>query len=424
MKRLLLIALVIVLASGLILSGCAKPAPAPAPGPGPSPAPAPAETIKIGLLYPLTGPMAMTGARMLEANKLAFEHAGNQVAGKKIEVISGDSGSQPAMAIDTARKMVEHDNVAIILGPIMGNVKIAVADYMSKVGKPHLNTSPASAPILTPAMPWSIAGGGSEEQFASGAGKYAGEGMGFKTVTLMTEDLFHAHGFVDFFKEAFAKDGGQVIQEQFTPYPSTDFASYLVALKDADALAAWYEGADAILFLAQVHDYGIRKRMPVYTVFFGAFMANFILDALPPAAADACIGEITTTPYTPLIDTPENKKFVDLFKQKYGSLPDDTDTTPYDGGTIAVKALEATNGDTTPAAIRDAILKLDFMGTQGRVRFDPETRCRIRDIYVCEVAKIEGKFAWAPVHVYKDVGPYGFASPPAPPPGGGPPPGH
>ena len=106
MKKLLMIVLVTVLVSGLIFSGCAKEPsePAPAPGPGPSPAPAPAETIKIGLLYPLTGPMAMTGARMLEANKLAFEHVGNQVAGKKIEVISGDSGSQPAMAIDTARK--------------------------------------------------------------------------------------------------------------------------------------------------------------------------------------------------------------------------------------------------------------------------------------------------------------------------------
>jgi len=366
--------------------------------------------------------MAMTGARMLEANKLAFEEIGNQVAGRKIEIVSGDSGSQVAMALDTARRMVENEKVSILLGPIMGNVKIAVAEYMSKVGIPHLNTSPASAPILTPAMPWSIAGGGSEQQFSSTSGVYAAQ-RGLKTVTVMTEDLFHAHGFADAFKYAFEDKGGKVIQEQFTSYPSTDFAPNLTALKNADVLAAWYEGSDAILFFTQVHDFGVRKKMPVTSIFFGSFYANFILNALPPAAAKACIGEITCTPYSPLLDHPENKKFVDLFKSKYGYLPDDTDTTPYDGGTIVIKALEATNGDTTPEKLRDAILNLDFMATQGRVVFDKETRCRIRNVYACEVAEMDGKYLWKNIYTFKDVQPWGFAPPPAPPPGAGGPPG-
>ncbi len=411
MKRLFLILLSIVLVSGLIFGACAAPAVAPG-----------KEPIKIGLLYPLTGGMAMTGARMLEANKLAFEHAGYAVAGRKIQVIQGDDGSQVAMAMDTARKMVENDKVSIILGPIMGNLKIAIAEYMSKVGLPHLNTSPASWPILTPPMSWSIAGGGSEQQFASASGLYAYE-RGLRKVTVLTEDLIHSHGFADAFKAAFEAKGGKVVQEQFTPYPCTDFAPYLTVLKDADALAAWYEGSDAVLFFTQVHDFGVRKRMPVTSIFFGSFYANFILHALPAAAADACLGEITVTPYSPLLDHAENKKFVDIFKKKYGYLPDDTDTTPYDGGTIVVNALKATGGDTTPAKLRDAILGLDFMGVQGRVVFDKGTRCRIRNVYVCKNDKVEGKFLWTPVYTFKDVPPAGFAPPPAPPPGAGPPPG-
>jgi len=305
----------------------------------------------------------------------------------------------------------------------MGNVKMAVADYMSKAGVPHLNTSPSPFPILTPAMPWSFAGGGSEQQFSSAAGAYAYE-LGHRTVAIMTEDLMHAHGFVYAFKAAFEGKGGKVIQEQYTPYPSTDFASYLIALKDADVLAAWYEGSDAILFLTQVHDYGIRKRMPVMGAFFGSFFANFILHALPPEAAEATIGEITATPYTPFLEHEENKKYVELFQQKYGYLPDDTDTTPYDGGLIILEALKATGGDTTPEKLREAILKVDFMGTQGRIHFDHETQCRIRNVYVCKVDKVEGKYAWVPIHTFKDVPPFGFAPPPPPPPGSGPPPGH
>lgn len=423
MKKVLFYTVLVLVLASLMITACAAPAPTPTPSPGPAPSPAPSAQppIKIGMIYPLTGPMAMTGARMLEANKLAFEEIGNKVAGRTIQIVSGDSGSQVAMALDTARRMVENEKVAIVLGPIMGNVKIAVAEYMSKVGVPHLNTSPASAPILTPAMPWSIAGGGSEQQFSSASGVYAAQ-RGLKEVTVMTEDLFHAHGFADAFKYAFESKGGKVIQEQFTPYPSNDFAPYLTALKPANALAAWYEGSDAILFFTQVNDFGIRKKMPVTSIFFGSFFANFILHALPPAAAKACVGEITVTPYSPFLDHAENKKFVDNFNKKFGYLPDDTDTTPYDGGLILIKALEKTGGDTTPAKLRDAILDLDFMATQGRVKFDKQTRCRIKNVYACEVVEQGGKYLWKNIYTFTDVPPWGFAPPPAPPPGAGGPP--
>ena len=165
-KVFICIASVLVFAS-LIISGCTPS------GSG--------EVIKVGLLYPTTGPMAMTGARRVEANTLAFERVNYKVAGKTIEVVVGDSGSQPAMAIDTARRMVENDNVAIILGPIMGNVKLAVAEYMTKVGVPHLNTSPSPWPILVAGMDWSFAGGGAEQQFSSSAGHYAYD-AGFRKV--------------------------------------------------------------------------------------------------------------------------------------------------------------------------------------------------------------------------------------------------
>ena len=165
-----------------------------------------------------------------------------------------------------------------------------------------------------------------------------------------------------------------MIQEQYVPSPATDFASYLANLKQADAVAAWFEGADSIMFLTQVHQFGIRKKMPMYSAFFGAFMAPFILNAMPKEAADACIGEIVTTSYSPLIDTDINKKFVAEYKQKFGVTPDDTGSTPYDAGNILLNALKATGGDTTPAKLREAILNVDFIGVQGHIRFDHATQ--------------------------------------------------
>ena len=163
-----------------------------------------------------------------------------------------------------------------------------------------------------------------------------------------------------------------------------------------------------------------ERRCLCIAAFFGSFMSTFILSGIPKEAADACIGEITTTPYSPLIDTDINKKFVAEYRQKFGSTPDDTASTAYDGGNILLNALKATGGDTTAAKLKDAILNVDFAGVQGRVRFDKTLKCRIRDIYVCKVDKVNGEYTWVPVFTYKDVPPAGFAPPPAPPPGAAP----
>ncbi len=355
---------------------------------------------------------------MRDANMLAFEDAGFEVAGRKIEVIVADSGGHASMAIDGARKLVEHDKVCTILGPITGDEKIAVADYMSKVGVPHLNTSPCPWPILM--MPWSIAGGGLEQQFCSAAGKYAAEVMHYKTLTAITSDANFARDFVTAFKAAFEAGGGKIIQEQYAPFPGNDFGSFLTNLKDNDAVAAWFQGSDSILFLTQVYEFGIRQRMPIYAIYFGNFMQSYLLSEMPKDAADACIGEITTTPYTPFIDTDVNRKFVAEYRQKFGVTPDDTGSTPYDGGNILLHALEANGSNTTPESLREAILNVDFLGVQGRVIFDKSLECRIRDVYVCKVDYVDGEYTWVPVFTYKDVPPAGFAPIPSPPPGAGP----
>lgn len=144
MKKLFLVPLVILLVSVFIFSGCAKPTPAPSPAP--TPAPTPAGTIKVGVMYPLTGPLAMTGKRMVDAATFAFEQAG-LIAGKKIEVIAEDTGEpDPSIAVDKARKLVEFDKVCAIIGPLTPPAKFSVGSYMAQAGVPR---SPLTLTCLT-----------------------------------------------------------------------------------------------------------------------------------------------------------------------------------------------------------------------------------------------------------------------------------
>jgi len=157
--------------------------------------------------------------------------------------------------------------------------------------------------------------------------------------------------------------------------------------------------------------------MPLVGAFHGSFFAFFILNRISPAAADAVVGEYCVTPYTHLLDNETNKKFVPEFTEKFKRPPFESDVGPYEASLVAINALKATGGDTSPDKLRKAILELKMDTPGGPLVFDPKTKCRIRDIYIFKVDKQEGHYVWVPVYTYKNVPPFGLGPPPGPPPG-------
>jgi branched-chain amino acid transport system substrate-binding protein len=373
-----------------IFPGCAVLGPAP---------------IKIGVLYPLTGPVSMAGKLMTNATDFAFEQVGYEIAGRKIELIFEDEGYFPDIAIDKVRKLLEHDKVDVIIGPLQAGHLAASATITSKAGIPHLSPGPQSLKMSK--YEWLISPMGSAPQIVYPMGLYAYDELGFRTVTILAEDTASGHHFIDPFIESFKSKGGKIIQEQYTPFPTSDFAPYLTKLEDADAVVAWESGAQGILFLTQYHEFGGRKRMPVLPAYFGAFYQPMIVRNLKPEVADAMIGEYANAFWTPLIELDESKQFINDFEEKFGFTPTDVSANPYSVAQIVVKALEATGGDTTPGTLREAILAVDFISNIGRVHFDAETKFAYRDLYICKLDKIGEEYVFVPIYTYKDVHPRG-----------------
>ena len=366
------------------------------------------EVIKIGHMRPLTGPMAQMSQEKVRSFDWAFERIGYLVAGKKIEIIVGDSEASAEKAIDVARKMVEKDQVALIVGPTQGGEVMPVAGYMNQRGWPHLVTTQEPPPIVIKKMKWTISSGGTEPQAPSPMAVYAYEKAGIRKVITLSGDFAPGHGFLGAFISTFKKKGGQVVQEVYTPYPTQDFGPYLTALKDADAVVAWLDGDQAIKLLTQYHEFGIDKRMPVIGATWGAFLAPYILGALPPAAADATVGYLVPTAYSPLLETPFNKQWVADFKAKFGFTPEDTSAGAYQGAMCIIEALEATGGDTSPEKLRQALLSVNFDSPFGRVTFDPNTGVRHIDMHISKIVKQGNEYLWQPIYTFKDVPPLGY----------------
>ena len=366
--------------------------------------------IKIGHLRSLTGPTANTNAQMLKGLELAFELVDFEVAGRKVEIIVEDAAAKPDIAVDKARKLIEKDKVDMIVGPTMGHLQMAISTYMNKVGhKPDLHTNPSPYGVIAQKHQWTLQVGGTSLQIPSCGGRYAFEKLGVKKIIVIAEDTAPGHDYVGGFLKGFKKAGGQVVQEQWTPLGCSDYAPYFAAAKKADACVVWTSGGDSIKFLNQYYEFGMWDKMRFIPAYHGAIIENFILAKLSPKALAKLEGLVSSVQYSPLFDNEANKVFVEAYKKKYNSLPDNAESASYNAGLVIIAALKTTNGDTDPQKLMDAMLATNITTTEGPLVFDKNKKSAIKNVAVSKLIKEGDKFLFsAPIFTYTNVPPEGL----------------
>jgi branched-chain amino acid transport system substrate-binding protein len=209
--------------------------------------------------------------------------------------------------------------------------------------------------------------------------------------------------------DTFTSKGGEIVQEVYTSAPTQDFGPYLASLEDADAVASWFDGEQAVKLLTQYHEFGLEQEMPILAASCESFIAPHILTGMPREAADATVCEhYIPTPYSPLADFPFNQQWVEDFRVKFGFTPDDAGAGAYVGAQCVIEALKLTDGDTDAERLRDALLAVSFDSPLGPVAFDPQTRVRHMDMSICYIVKQGGEYLWNPIHTYRGIPPLGF----------------
>ena len=96
------------------------------------------ETVKIGLILPMTGQQASTGKQVDAAVKLYQAQHGTTVAGKKVEVILKDDTSVPDVAKRLAQELVVNDKVAVLAGFGLTPIALAVAPIATQAKIPEI----------------------------------------------------------------------------------------------------------------------------------------------------------------------------------------------------------------------------------------------------------------------------------------------
>ena len=105
------------------------------------------DTIKIGLVLPLTGPFTGTGKQILSGAQLYLEKNGDRVAGKKIELVVRDGGNAPDQTKRLTQELIVNDKVSVLAGYGLTPVAFAAAPLATSAEIPMVVMGAATSSV-------------------------------------------------------------------------------------------------------------------------------------------------------------------------------------------------------------------------------------------------------------------------------------
>jgi len=347
--------------------------------------------IKVGLLLPYTGTMPLQAKGINDAVELYFDEIGKKAGGRTIQLFKEDDETNPTVGLTKVRRLVEDYKVNFIIGPVSSAVALAIHDYVRKQQVILINPCAFTRDLTSPekAAENIFRTVETTDQGNYPIGKWMVKNTPHRNMVLTGSDYAAGHHSMDAFKAGFEEAGGKVIKEIYPKLGTMDFASFLTAMdvKGADAVYAWFAGTDAIRFVQQYQEFGLKKRLPL-------FGYNVIADDPYLASmGDAALGIITGSIYPINLDTPKNNAFIKAYRGKYGELPSRYSEMGYVAANMIGAVAEALKGEIQDISRTARELKRvsnQIEAPSGPLAFDQYNQ-RIVNMYVLKVEKRDGK---------------------------------
>src|SRR5689334_10216103 len=300
------------------------------------------DTVKIGLILPMTGQQASTGKQIDAAVKLYVAQHGITVAGKKLEVILKDDTSVPDVTKRLAQELVVNDKVAFLAGFGITPSALATAPIATQAKVPEIVMA-AGTSSITEASPFVVRTSFTLAQSAVPMAEWAAKN-GAKKVVTMVSDYGPGIDAEKSFSEKFKADGGTIVENLRVPLRSPDFAPVLQKAADAkaDALFVFVPSGTGAQFVKQFIERGLAKG-GMKLIATGDVTDDDQLNGM----GDAVVGVINAHNYSAAHDSPANKAYVEAFRKANGGLrPNFMSVGGYDGMHLIYEALKKTSGAT------------------------------------------------------------------------------
>ena len=345
------------------------------------------DTVKIGLILPMTGPFTTTGKQVEAGVRLYMQQNGATVAGKKIEVILRDDGGVPDNSRRIAQELLVRDKVNVLAGFGLTPIALAVAPLATETKTPMIVMAAATA-IVTERSPYIVRTSFAQAQNVIVIADWEAK-QGLKKAVTVVSDFAPGYDSETYFKERFIQGGGQVPLSLRVPLLNPDFSPFLQRARDEspDGLYVFIPAGQAATFMRQFRERGLDTSG---IKLFGA--GDITDDDLLNGMGDSMLGIVTAYFYSAAHPTAKNKAFVDGMKAaNNGMRANFFGVSGYDGMHLIYEVLKKTGGKTDGDSFVAAAKGMSWESPRGPMTIDPETRDVIHNVYMRKVEKVNGE---------------------------------
>ena len=345
------------------------------------PAAAQAKKIKIGFVTTLSGPNAAYGVDMRNSFELALDHLGRKMGGIPVEVIYEDDEQKPEVGKQKTDKLLQRDRVDFMAGYIWSNVLLA--SYKPVVdSKTFLISANAGPSQLAGEQcnPYFFAASWNNDQNPMGVGELLNQKK-VQSLYIVAPNYAACQDMANGVKSTFK---GKVIGQDMTNWPGQlDFSAEISKIRAAkpDAVYVFYPSRWGVQFLTQYSQAGLKKDIPLYSVFT---IDAVTLKLQKDLALDTYFGLF----WAPDLPYAANTKFVNDYKKKHKDTPTFYGAQSYDAANLINSAVVATKGNIKDKdAVRKALEAANFESVRGPMKFNTN-HFPIHNIYQQEAYKV------------------------------------
>ena len=348
------------------------------------------DPLKVAIIPPSTGPLAVFGADAAKAWEYAAKeaNANGGVDGHKVEIVKSQTDAQPTTTVRAARKVATQDGAKFIGGVMTSPEHGALQPQLAALGALNFNALGKDDALTGKGCsPNSFRAVQSNAMDVNAIAATLSK-LPAKTWAIQAVDYSTGHSAADKFKAAAEKAGKQVVLESFAPLGSTEFGSYITKLKgaDADGLFAVEYGADGVAFINQGAQF---KLFDKYKTVVGL---NMVSEPLFKPLGDKIVGFYNNLGYDVGSDNAKNKAFVDGYTKANGAAPYYVVADNYIAAQMLFEAVKKAKS-VDPQKVKAALPGLSFDSIEGPVKVDSDGQL-VRPSHVGEVVKKGSGLGW------------------------------
>src|SRR5690242_1520881 len=328
------------------------------------------KTIKIGALFPMSGPGSYFGAQDKQGVELALEQLNKAgVNGYKFVVQYEDSACSPLPATQAAKRLIEQFKPDVIIGEECSDATLAVMPVVEQAKVPLINAGSSSIKVTEPGNPWTFRIMPNEVMQGVDIATQAYNKLNARTAALLYENTNAGIGNAKVFKDTFEKLGGKVIADIGFGRDVNDFTSIATRVAGAgkaDVIPTYTLEGQGLKITQALAQAGVVKGGDGASIQLGTIWLPF---GFEQKAGKAATGYVRIVQFDPTDTRDAVKSFVSAFKAKFNADPTHLNAHAYDQ--IMLIADVVKRGAKDAQSIRDMLAQTkDFVGVTGSVEFD------------------------------------------------------